>query len=214
MEKDVNKALEVTIQSQWRKLVHAHSPALYRAVRFYFQGLYRKDIEPKDILQEVFLTASRIAAEKGLPSNAMETKFWLMTILRNHLNNLRRSNRRSKNFKIKHQIEQENLEDGVYQSSLLHERLSKRKILETLIAGLNGQEQEILFLADYEGYNSKEIGQALTIPQGTVRSRLHNIKKKLKKEWMQQEIILGDYDLVHCSVQSALNCSTKNEEEK
>lgn len=43
------------------------------------------------------------------------------------------------------------------------------------------QEEQELFVMQYQGYNSSELGQIFGIPSGTVRAKLFSARKKLKK---------------------------------
>ncbi len=54
-----------------------------------------------------------------------------------------------------------------------------RAILEALET-LDGEMREVLVLRDMEGYSYEEIAQALGIPIGTVRSRIHRARLKLQ----------------------------------
>lgn len=50
---------------------------------------------------------------------------------------------------------------------------------EQIILQLSKEEQELFFM-QYQGYDSKELGQIFGIPSGTVRAKLSVAKKKLR----------------------------------
>ncbi len=50
---------------------------------------------------------------------------------------------------------------------------------EQIILQLSEEEQK-LFLMQYQGYDSKELGQIFGIPSGTVRAKLSSVRKKLR----------------------------------
>lgn len=51
---------------------------------------------------------------------------------------------------------------------------------EQAISQLSQEEQE-LFVMQYQGYNSTELGQIFGIPSGTVRAKLSSARKKLRE---------------------------------
>jgi len=54
--------------------------------------------------------------------------------------------------------------------------------LSSLLAGLAEEHREVLLLRFVEGLTLGEIGQALKIPIGTVKSRVHNALSKLRRD--------------------------------
>jgi len=63
------------------------------------------------------------------------------------------------------------------------ERVDARTRLEGLaaaIAGLPEGDRDVLLLTSLGGLDSAEIGAALGIPEGTVRSRLHRVRRNLR----------------------------------
>jgi RNA polymerase sigma-70 factor (ECF subfamily) len=47
------------------------------------------------------------------------------------------------------------------------------------------RKRSVLSLYHFEQLNIQEIGMALNIPEGTVKSRLHTARKELKALWQQ-----------------------------
>jgi RNA polymerase sigma-70 factor (ECF subfamily) len=56
----------------------------------------------------------------------------------------------------------------------------KREKIERALATLSEDHRRIVVLSDIEGLSYKEIADVLEIPMGTVMSRLHNARKRLK----------------------------------
>jgi len=56
--------------------------------------------------------------------------------------------------------------------------------LRQALAALPGDEREIILLSVLGGYESREIGLALGLPAGTVRSKLSRALAKLRKEYL------------------------------
>ena len=60
------------------------------------------------------------------------------------------------------------------------------------IAGLTQDDRDVLLLTAWAGLDSTEVAQALGIPVGTVRSRLHRVRRQLRThESAQTEAIDG-----------------------
>jgi len=62
------------------------------------------------------------------------------------------------------------------QYSLLNEKISLLRALNTL----SPDERDIVIMKDYLDLKYSEIGQITSLPTGTVKSRLHGIRKKLR----------------------------------
>ena len=74
---------------------------------------------------------------------------------------------------------EERFQDLPAEDAPLGRALELRQALATLPAG----EREILLLSVLGGYDSREIGLALGLPAGTVRSKLSRALSKLRKEF-------------------------------
>jgi len=61
----------------------------------------------------------------------------------------------------------------------------QQRRLAAALAGLSGAEREVLLLLAWGGLSYEEIAEALGVPVGTVRSRLHRARGKVRK-------VLGD----------------------
>ena len=64
----------------------------------------------------------------------------------------------------------------------LDDIIVNREQTELILSMLNPHEREILFLWAVEGFTVKEIARDLHIPQGTLLSRLHRLKLKIKNQ--------------------------------
>ena len=58
-----------------------------------------------------------------------------------------------------------------------------------MLANLPAQQREVLMLRFVDGFNLEEIANALEIPLGTVKSRLHNALKTLRDDPRTKELI-------------------------
>ena len=77
-----------------------------------------------------------------------------------------------------------NIEDIEDIRGQLHEQKKDTGVKE-LLDKLDMKKRTILCLYYFEQLNISEIGVALQIPSGTVKSRLHNAREKLKELWQQ-----------------------------
>ncbi len=144
-----------------------------RIVEEYYEDIYklvflltknRDDAE--DITQETFLKVKRhLKSFEGRSS----VKTWLYRIATNEAKRFFKKRESEKHVKIP-EIRDNNFESERY------ERL--RYALEKI----DKESYEILYLKFFKNLTEKEIAFILDIPTGTVKSRLHNAKEKLKKE--------------------------------
>src|SRR3989442_12292853 len=59
-------------------------------------------------------------------------------------------------------------------------RAEERERITRALAALSEQHRAIIMLSDLEGLSYREIAEVLDIPMGTVMSRLHNARKRLR----------------------------------
>lgn len=67
-------------------------------------------------------------------------------------------------------------------SRSLDDIIVTREQTELILSMLNPHEREILFLWAVEGFTVKEIAGDLDIPKGTLLSKLHRLKLKIKNQ--------------------------------
>ena len=142
-----------------------------RAFALAYQYL-RNQEDAKDIVQDAF-----VKAFQNLSKFKFEKKFgpWLLTIVRNlSIDFLRRRKK----------VSPEGLPDAIpdpRSTSGAEKRVLKSEIW-TALYGLKPDQREIIFLKDYQGHSYLEISEILSIPLGTVMSRLHHARKNLIKK--------------------------------
>ncbi len=137
--------------------------------------------EARDLVQETFLKAL-----KGFGSFQEGTNFraWIFRILRNTFLTSRTGlERRS--------TDQED-EEGFEESVVTHEtpeltliRRADTDLVQRAIAQLPVAFREVLLLADIEEMKYQEVADALTIPIGTVMSRLARARKQVREYILQ-----------------------------
>lgn len=129
-----------------------------------------------DLSQEAFARAYR-AIKRFDPARPFYP--WLHKILRNLcLNHLGRAYRL-------HEVpfaEGFEKEDAAPRPDAVLERNEARRLVWEGIRKLGAQDREILILREFQGLTYSEIAEVLEIPRGTVMSRLHTARQRLRQK--------------------------------
>lgn len=138
-----------------------------------------------DVAQEVFLSAYRnLAGFRGEASLST----WLLRIAANRsLNRIRQRATRAAREVMS--IEPEGDGDAPFQPpgreedrpDRMVESRETKEILEAAIADLDEDSRMLVLLSDVEGLSYEELSEAVGIPLGTVKSRLHRARMALRK---------------------------------
>jgi RNA polymerase sigma-70 factor (ECF subfamily) len=132
--------------------------------------------EAEDVAQEAFLRAYRSVAEfRG----DAKLSTWLYAITsRLCLNRLGSAERRT----TRHgDALLESVADEQADPTIAMEQRQRQTALRRAIAELSDDRRLVVVLADLEGLSYEEIADALTLPVGTVRSRLHRARMELRE---------------------------------
>jgi RNA polymerase sigma-70 factor, ECF subfamily len=160
-------AVFTTIFDQHRHAVHA-----------YFLGRVADPELARDLLQETFLRAWRRLSEIArLPEDRQRA--WIFTVARNlAIDSYRASAARqaAEAALRQHAATQETTVAGPHAHAELGERLAQ---LEAAIHRLPEDQRVILSMSTAGGLTSRQIGEALGEPAGTVRYRLSQARKQL-----------------------------------
>jgi RNA polymerase sigma-70 factor (ECF subfamily) len=136
--------------------------------------LERDRTEAEDLVQETFRQALE-SFHRFTPGT--NCRAWLVSILQHLRSNRRRARGRSPLV--------EDAEEKIAQAAAfvppVPQALTDEDMLAAL-ARLSAQHQEVILLSDIEELTYKEISQALSIPIGTVMSRLHRGRALLRSE--------------------------------
>jgi len=157
-----------------------HLDLLYRtALR-----LTHDRVEADDLVQETWLRALRHFDQFDPGSNC---RAWLVTILRNaFLNRLRRRGRE----RLESDMTGERGDSAPFEDSAIERSTPEEEFFQTVFHGdveralksLSPAFQQVIVLADLEGFTYKEIAQVLHCPIGTVMSRLSRARQLLRTE--------------------------------
>lgn len=151
---------------------------LYRIARW----LVRDREDAEDLVQEAFTEALRSfhRFERGTNCRA-----WLIKIMYHTLSKRRRSESR---LHLISGAEEQIAETAAFEPAT-PQGITEEEVLQAL-KRLPQQFQEVVILSDVEDMTYKEIAEALSIPTGTVMSRLHRGRRLLRAE-------LSDYARAH-----------------
>ncbi len=163
-------------------IVRAHQDRIYS---FCLRMLSDRE-EAQDAAQEVFLSAWRnLSGFRG--ESALST--WLVRIATNRcLNRIRQRNARTErevrpgsaageeeDLPFQPEGKEEDRPERVVQNAEL------RTILERALGRLDPETRSLVLLSDVEGLSYEELSEAVGIPLGTVKSRLHRARMTLRR---------------------------------
>ncbi|MDH3612873.1 MAG: RNA polymerase sigma factor [Gammaproteobacteria bacterium] len=167
--------------------------AFERLVRPHFDRLYRlawrltgAKPEAEDLFQELLIKAF------GKLDDLVEIDepgSWLCRVMYNlFIDEQRRFARRRMHTVEEGQLAGDGLEGlpGADSPLLNNERLEKLQRLDKALAQLSDEHRIVVLLHDTEGYKMIEIQELTGVPVGTVKSRLHRARSRLR------EILLAD----------------------
>ena len=144
----------------------------------YARWLAKDGSEAEDLVQETYLKALR-----GFESFTIGTNFraWMYRILRNTFLTSRSGLRAAPQLSIEDDLEQieESLANRGAEAALIMrvDAIALRRVIDELPLPF----REVLLLADVEEMSYREIAEALSIPVGTVTSRLMRARKKVRE---------------------------------
>jgi RNA polymerase sigma-70 factor (ECF subfamily) len=166
----------------FEKLVRPHFDRLYRLA----WRLTGQKAEAEDLFQELLIKAFGKLDDLV---NIDEPGSWLSRVMYNLFIDERRRFARRRMLTVE---EGEMAGDGIAglpgtdNPAWDHERLERMQALDSALSKLSDEHRLIVLLHDTEGYKLVEIQELIGIPVGTVKSRLHRARARLR------EILLED----------------------
>src|SRR5690349_6472052 len=140
-------------------LYDAHAPSIWR----YVVHLTGDAAGADDIVQETLLRAWR--SPRILAQEPASTRAWMFTVARNLVIDEARSARRRHEIGVAETPER-GLGDGT-------DALFESLLVEEALAGLDLEHRAVIVHAYYGGCSIAEVARRLSLPEGTVKSRLH-----------------------------------------
>jgi RNA polymerase sigma-70 factor (ECF subfamily) len=159
----------------WREMVELYGPRLY-SVAYHFT-LKREDAE--ELTQEIFL---KVFENLHRYDGSFPLVAWIVSVARNLCIDRYRRRKRERSFRFVHDEAVAPLlrsEDDPSADALRKERT---KLLFWAISEIPEDLAEILVLRDLDGMAYDEIGKALRLPDGTVKSRLFRARAEVAKK--------------------------------
>jgi RNA polymerase sigma-70 factor, ECF subfamily len=137
--------------------------------------------EAEDLVQETYAKAL-----KGFPSFQWGTNFraWMYRILRNTFLTSRTGLRATVSLDSDDDRVDPAVEDATPETILLER--SSQQLLESALDELPMHFREIIVLSDVEEMSYREIAETLSVPMGTVMSRLSRARKALRTRLQEQ----------------------------
>ncbi len=172
-------------EAAFREIVSRYKNGLYAFLRLF---LNRHELV-EDVFQETFLQlfTSRESFDRNRPLRP-----WLFTIAANKAKDALRKWQRTNAIPIGTMGDSEDLSfDDVLNTvtsdgTMPYEKLQKSETslrVRQIIAGMPENLREILILAYFNRFSYKQMAEILSIPIGTVKSRLHTAVGRFAKEW-------------------------------
>ncbi|HUU18439.1 MAG TPA: RNA polymerase sigma factor [Sedimentisphaerales bacterium] len=172
-------------EAAFREIVNRYKNGLYAFLRLF---LNRHELV-EDVFQETFLQlfTSRNSFDRNRPLRP-----WLFTIAANKAKDALRKWQRTNAIPIGTMGDSEDLSfDDIlntvtYDGTMPYEELQKSETslrVRQIIADMPENLREILILAYFNRFSYKQMAEILSIPIGTVKSRLHTAVGRFAKEW-------------------------------
>jgi RNA polymerase sigma-70 factor (ECF subfamily) len=172
-------------EAAFREIVNRYKNGLYVFLRQFLN--YRELVE--DVFQETFLQlfTSRDSFDPNRPLRP-----WLFTIAANKAKDALRKSQRTAAVPIGTIADSQELSFDEVINTITsykvtpYEELEKSETalrVERIIANMPENLREILILAYFNKFSYKQMAQMLSIPIGTVKSRLHTAVGRFAKEW-------------------------------
>jgi RNA polymerase sigma-70 factor (ECF subfamily) len=172
-------------QDAFRELVGRYKDSLY----FFLRKFLGQGDLVEDVFQETFL---QLFVSRDSFDTTRPLRPWLFTIAANKAKDALRKGKRTAAVNLGGMVDS----DEVSMDDLLNTiacdnrmpyddmiRTETASCVEQVIANMPEKLREILLLAYFHRFSYKQIARILSIPMGTVKSRLHAAVKRFAKEW-------------------------------
>ena len=163
--------------NEFERLLLEHLVPLERYVKYRISNQH----DAEDIIQDVCLTATM---KFDSLKNHSAFKAWLIGIACHKCNDYYRRKAKDMNVSLE-----------VLSESVLHTGrcgITEHSIVRDTLDMLGDKEQQILYLYFFKDCSQEEIARRLSIPLGTVKSRLHYAKRKFKEHYPHKPSSKGE----------------------
>lgn len=169
--------------SAWEDLLKTHSRKVYNLC-YRFTG---RSGEAEDLTQEVFIKIFQTLRTYDETQGTFST--WLSRVARNHLVD---HYRRTKKDRVT-----SSLEDEVTEVEEKHnpagdpmagvESRERRELIQAALDALSPDMREAVILRDFQDLDYQEIAEVLSVPEGTVKSRINRGRLELARVLKRME---------------------------
>jgi RNA polymerase sigma-70 factor, ECF subfamily len=156
------------LQRAGEQLYQRHFEFVWRNAR----RLGCSDEWAEDAVHEIFMVATRRWSEfEGRSSE----RTWLFSIARNVVRRMQRDRARQRQHLARYAVEQPPV--------LTHpaEQSEAAAYLRHLLQALSEEQRAVVILAELEGFSTAEIAESLSVPRGTIDSRLRKARVALSE---------------------------------
>lgn len=173
---DISRGCRQNNSDAWRHLVRTYTPLIYRiSLR-----MLRDRQEAEDASQEVFMIVSRSITSHD-PSRPLAP--WLARITYNSC--LKRISRMKRTVEKERELYENDLPDEgcpITPENHMNSKQMSEKVVRALDR-LPVQDRALVIMRYREGFSDSEISESTNMPVGTVKTRLHRTRGRLKK-WL------------------------------
>lgn len=162
-EKEIIELAKAGNPEAWEKLISTWHPKIYYFVLKYLGN----EEDAKDVTQEVFFSVSRNLSSLR-STEAFST--WIYKIALNCVRQYVKKAARSRQLLSEPSHFSPKREEGLIEKALNY---------------IPSQQKEVILLKEIEGFSIKEIAEMLSIPEGTVKSRLFYGLKTLREVYLK-----------------------------
>ena len=172
-------------EAAFREIVNRYRNGLYAFLRMF---LNRRELV-EDVFQETFL---QLFNSKDSFDTSRPLRPWLFTIAANKAKDALRKWQRKNAIPIGTMTDSEDmsfddmLNSVTSDSTMPYEQLQKDETalrVRRIISDMPENLREILVFAYFNRFSYKQMAEILSIPIGTVKSRLHTAVSRFSKEW-------------------------------
>ncbi|MEX1033784.1 MAG: RNA polymerase sigma factor [Cellvibrionaceae bacterium] len=161
-------------EDRFTALVRPHIGAMYRMA---YRWTQNRD-EAEDLVQDVL---TRLVTRLDELTRVEKLTPWLITVLYRRYVDLYR---RRMNSPVDHDSDWRS-DLGLFHEQMVDtkdnfEQLDLQRTLSRAMETLDGNQRDVVLLHDVEGYSAVDVADILDISVGTVKSRLHRARNKLK----------------------------------
>ncbi len=163
--------------NEFEKLLQENFVPLQRYVKFKINNTY----DAEDIIQDVCLTATmKFETLKNLSA----FKAWLIGIASHKCSDYYRRKAKDMNISL----------DALSESALGMGRcgITEFSVVHDTLDALGDKEKQILYLYFFKDMSQEDISKKLSVPIGTVKSRLHYAKEKFKQHYPRNKTTKGE----------------------